>query len=734
MQDKFATRVNEFCSIVDELKEVGVIVPDDFASILLLCSLPDEMESFVVAIESRDNLPKIDVLVSKILETEIRQNDKSAVNDEKVFLTKSRKFGGKRFEHTRSNIICFKCGKAGHIRSQCRGFVAKENSSDKACCLFETKSQNRDMWLLDSGASSHMCMDKKFFNELEPKRQEIVLASGKTIYAQGIGSVSLKTEFTNIKLHNVWYVPELTSNFFSIGKALKYGHTVKFSKNNAIMKTGKGENMLSAKFVGGVFVVKMALKKTAQKVNAIVETKQSVKWHERFGHVNMNDIRTLYNKKLVRGLNVTDIPNFQCMTCAMCKIHSLPFSGYGKVFSKNVLDLIHTDLCGPMRVKSLGGAFYFITFVDDFSRYVTVYFLKNKSDAFNAFKHFAVTAETQIGRKIKTVRSDNGREFTNMAFKNFCNEKGIVHQTSVGYTPQQNGVAERVNRTLTEMARCLLNGSGLNQYMWGEAINTAVYLRNRTVTKVLKDMTPYQVWYGKIPSVSHLKVFGCDVVSLKKGPHRGGKFDEKGIKLKFVGYAENWKGYRLYDPNKRNIVIARDCIFFENSFENFKEENLQEEEPFYYERNVLSSSIDEVNVGNGDAGVVEEELENGDDDEDVYSLDEDSDPVVARKRGRGRPKLIRDGGIGRPKKQYKEAEVLNFVGENPQTVNDALSSKEREHWKASMKSEFDSLTKNGTWVLVDRPKHKNVIGWRWVFTVKRKPSGEIEKFKARLVA
>ncbi|CAD6995283.1 unnamed protein product [Ceratitis capitata] len=296
MQDKFATRVNEFCSIVDELKEVGVIVPDDFASILLLCSLPDEMESFVVAIESRDNLPKIDVLVSKILETEIRQNDKSAVNDEKVFLTKSRKFGAKRFEHTRSNIICFKCGKAGHIRSQCRGFVAKENSSDKACCLFETKSQNRDMWLFDSGASSHMCMDKKFFNELEPKRQEIVLASGETIYAQGIGSVSLKTEFTNIKLHNVWYVPELTSNFFSIGKALKYGHTVKFSKNNAIMKTGKGENMLSAKFVGGAFVVKMALKKTAQKVNAIVETKQSVKWHERFGHVNMNDIRTLYNK------------------------------------------------------------------------------------------------------------------------------------------------------------------------------------------------------------------------------------------------------------------------------------------------------------------------------------------------------------------------------------------------------------------------------------------------------
>lgn len=147
---------------------------------------------------------------------------------------------------------------------------------------------------------------------------------------------------------------------------------------------------------------------------------------------------------------------------------------------------------------------------------------------------------------------------------------------------------------------------------------------------------------------------------------------------------------------------------------------------------MLSESDDEARSASGDEGegVVQAQLEV--DEGEVYSLDEESDPVVTRKRGRGRPKLVRDGSIGRPRKQYKQTELLNFIGESPATVDEALSSEEREYWKSAMQAELNSLTKNGTWVLVDKPKHKNVIGCRWVFTVKRNSNGEIEKYKGTI--
>lgn len=194
--------------------------------------------------------------------------------------------------------------------------------------------------------------------------------------------------------------------------------------------------------------------------------------------------------------------------------------------------------------------------------------MKKKSEAFEVFENFAATVEKQSDRQIKVVRSDNGKEFVNAKFQEYFAKKGIVHQTTVPYTPQQNGVAERANRTLVEMARCMLETSSLPQSLWGEAVNTAVYIRNRAPTKVLGDVTPYELWNGRKPSVSHWKTFGCDAIVLRKGPQsKGRQFMPKGVKLKFVGYADSTKGFRLYDSKSRKIQIARDVIFFEECFE-----------------------------------------------------------------------------------------------------------------------------------------------------------------------
>ena len=172
------------------------------------------------------------------------------------------------------------------------------------------------------------------------------------------------------------------------------------------------------------------------------------------------------------------------------------------------LQLIHTDVCGPMHNESLNGSKYFLLFIDDFSRYCWVYFLKSKVDVFAEFVKFKAAVELETGNKLKTLTSDNGGEYTSRQFEAYLAKEGIKHQLNIPYTPQQNGVSERRNRTLMEMARCLLYEKKLPLNFWAEAVNAATYLINRMASRVLADKTHYELWYGLKPSINHLKVFG----------------------------------------------------------------------------------------------------------------------------------------------------------------------------------------------------------------------------------
>ena len=161
---------------------------------------------------------------------------------------------------------------------------------------------------------------------------------------------------------------------------------------------------------------------------------------------------------------------------------------------KDVLGLVHSDICGPISTESLGGAKYFVTFTDDRTRYTETTMLRNRSDILEAFKNYKLKAEKQTGQRIKKLRTDNGREYLSNAFKDFLRSEGISHQLSVEYTPQQNGVAERKNRTLVEMARCMMLQGNLPQSLWAEAVNAATYIRNRCATKSLNGETPFEAW------------------------------------------------------------------------------------------------------------------------------------------------------------------------------------------------------------------------------------------------
>ena len=202
-----------------------------------------------------------------------------------------------------------------------------------------------------------------------------------------------------------------------------------------------------------------------------------------------------------------------------------------------------------MSSPSVNGYEYYVLFIDDYSRRTWIYFMKTKNEVFKKFQEFKALVENQTGRKIKVFRSDNGGEYTSNAFVAFCAAAGIRRELIVPYNPEQNGVAERKNRTICGAARSMIHDQGLPMFLWAEACNTAVYLQNRCPHSAMKDKTPEEAFTGKKPQIDHLRIFGCTTFShVPKDLRR--KLDpmaEKGI---FVGYSEMSKAYRIYLPSQ----------------------------------------------------------------------------------------------------------------------------------------------------------------------------------------
>ena len=222
---------------------------------------------------------------------------------------------------------------------------------------------------------------------------------------------------------------------------------------------------------------------------------------------------------------------------------------------------MHSDVCGKISTPSLSGAEYFVTFTDDKTRYVWVYPLKQKCEVFERFVEWKTMVENQTGHKLKVLRTDNG-EYVSDRFKEYLKSEGVRHELSVPKTPEQNGVSERMNRTLVEAVRTMLADAKLPQKFWAEALSTAAYLRNRSPTKAV-EMTPFKAWTGEKPNVAHLRAFGClTYAHIAKDEQQ--KLDPKAKKCILLGYGTETKGYRLYDLNRGKVFYSRDVLMNEN--------------------------------------------------------------------------------------------------------------------------------------------------------------------------
>ena len=246
--------------------------------------------------------------------------------------------------------------------------------------------------------------------------------------------------------------------------------------------------------------------------------------------------------------------------CEQCVIGKKKRVKFGTAIhnTEGILDYIHTDVWGPTKMASLGGKHYFVTFVDDFSKRVWVYTLKSKDEVFETFLVWKKMVENQTERKIKVLRSDNGTEYRNDQFLIFCKKEGISRHFTVRDTPRQNGVAERMNRTLLEKVRCILSNAGLGKQFWVEAVMYASHLINRLPSAALNGKTPLEVWYGKpINDYDTLHVFGSTAYYHVKES----KLDPRAKKTLFMGLTSGVKGYRLWCLSLKKIIYSRDVTF-----------------------------------------------------------------------------------------------------------------------------------------------------------------------------
>lgn len=761
--------LNKFFDLFEKLSELDIQLQDELLAIILLCSLSKNYDNFIIAIESRDELPSTSVLKTKLLEEEKRRESETKIEEphETAFFAnkqRNQQQSEKQNRPVKQRGKCYKCQKRGHFAAACRlNGAVKPNINCAMLNMSNTYTElNSSTWILDSGSTSHMCCSKSMFTYLKTHKEKVELAGDKYIFSEGVGVVCIETETTKLSLHNVLYVPDLKTNFLSVSK-LTGTCKVIFDENYAkIISRACGTEAMKAKRTGDLFIY---VPNNNILCAAMVNRGNIIEWHRKYGHLNMKSLELLSKNNMVRGMDIKNIGKVDCDICLKGKISALPFPKYSSRFSKNILEIIHSDVCGPMHTSSLSGAKYMVSFVDDFSRKIFIYFIKKKSDVFEKFKIFKATVERETGRKIKVFHSDNGGEYLNSEFSNFLAREGIRRQLSVPYTPQQNGVAERINRTLVEMSRCMLIDSKLPEFLWAEAINTAVYLRNRSPTKMLSNMTPYEAWSGRKPSVSHLEVFGRKGVVLDKLPGKS-KFAAKGVECFMVGYASESKAYRLYNPKRRTVVIGRDVRFL--CLQNFDHTSNHSLDCFSLVKNTKDTDADVV--------IPKEEAELSDDEDyndcvefeanaetDKVEPEIDAEPkncvdsehaiVVETDAGHSTDiissnnEAVEEAENGesnsleyrtrlRPRMQVlsHKSNFMNSDTANPLTVKDALQRPDAEKWRAAMVAEYNMLIKNQTWELVDIPRNRHPIKSKWVFNIKRDKNGAPVRYKARLVA
>ena len=772
---------------------------DELEIMTLVRALPNEYSNFSSALLLKDNLTKSAVQEAFKNEEANRLHRAKAEAAFKAQVIKasppSNPFPSK------AEKFCPIHKSRGHSLEEChwvlervkKGEKAKKASAENpqgataehagaASCFLSSASEKKvgSLWCPDTGATSHMTFHREWFIDYTPKVIPIQLADNTTIYSAGTGSIQLLpiidgSPSNPVILTNVLHVPAIKSNLLSVvflTVARDYvvrleKKTMTFSQRGVVLFTATVKPDLGLAFLDGTTALGSKIRERAQIASSAVLSPELL--HRRLCHLSYSKIDQLIKGGLVTGVTVHgNMPtDAVCEPCLAGKQHRQPFPKQSSTRMTEPLSLVHSDLHGPLPVQTFSHCRYWISFIDDYSRFAHVFLLKNKSEALAAFKRYKALVENQLGCSIKALRDDKGGEYVSHEFDQLTWEAGISRQRTAPGTPQQNGVAERFNRTSEERITAMLADAGLPLQFWGEAMNAYMEVHNVCPTSAVPDTTPHQRFLKVLPDISHLRRFGSPAfvhVPKKERKH----LQSHTRKCIMLGYQPGTKAWRFWDQAQRKVIVSRDAVFIEQQAQGGKQDSVPTppKPPSSSPPTYVSSDDDSSNAPPPPRALnpppspplSPQAQAQPDAPPQIQAQPGAQEPAPLRRSTRIRkpaqdwwklpqpvtpaPMPVEEeqnsGGDAQSSGSLDDADLENAQDElalktfAPNSYWHAMTSPESDRWHEAAVEEYLGCTV--CWDIVPLPAGKKAIPSKWVFTLKERLDGSVERYKARIVA
>lgn len=709
-----ASHLSTIETMAQQLRDLGAPMVESAVVTKIICSLSSKYRHFRSAWDSVSVQDQTLLnLSSRLMKEESMATEDSKKEPAKDAALISKKLSKEDYiKEKKKTTRCAYCHRRGHWIKECRSRQAaqerKDKKQDAAALIASTQvlasssaqSSSKTTWLIDSGATHHICtMRNAFatFEDISDKSHAVRFGDDSEVYAKGIGNVRIKPSASSdiLTLKSVLFVPDMNINLFSVPAADENGANCSFSNGKVWIKRNKKTLITGEQKDGRLYELDLQIVQHDSAHVASMDT-----WHKRLGHLSTSSI---IKSGLDKQLKMTPDNDKFCNGCALGKQHKSSFASSDNNRKKEKGELLHVDLAGPMESESIGNSKYFLLIKDDATRYSFVAFLRLKSELPRKMEEILIKIQASK-IKIRSIRSDNGMEFMSEDFKKILQKFSIHHETSSPYCPQQNGFIERHIRTIKETSLCFLYDANVPKKFWAEATNCAVFVRNCTPVHDLGWKSPYEMWFGKSPKYSMFKRFGCVVYNLTPKSHRS-NLEPKSKKAAFVGYSPENYSFRIWDGHC--VKIAHDLKFDEQNdyFSNTDNNNL----PASFVQipgplpSVLESERQQLAV--------------------ISESTSCSDPNACR-----RP-IERDPY---PLRSRVTSQVFVSIDE-PFSYDEAMECPNKEQWKIAIDEEIAAHEENKTWTIVSRTAEMKPITCKWLFKQKFNANGSLDRYKARLV-